>query len=132
MCAQRGSWCGGYLDDSGHKVIGSGGAPQDMSAGDRGCDCRSCRPTSCLCVGCGNDTQNEDYEHDPWQGHRFGCPVVYRDSSCHFSTKSGCDDGWGDRWWRLRLSEWPWVRWRGPYQSGEWSYGGSAQPHCGT
>ena len=78
---------------------------------------RACRPMI-LSVGCGSDAQVEDNAHDPWQGRRFGYPVSYQDwPSC-------CDDKWWDCWWRLQ--------WGGPYQSGEWSYGGSVQPRCGT
>ena len=79
MLALKGSRCGGYLGGGGHKVIGSSGAPQGVSAGDHGCGCRPCRPASCLCVGCRSDAQIEDDVHDPWQGRRFGYHVTCRD-----------------------------------------------------
>ena len=73
------------------------GAP--VKAGDRGCGHCSCNPAVHLCVGCENDAQLMDGVRGPLLGCRFDCHGVCWGWSCSLLTRSGSDDGLGDRWW---------------------------------
>ena len=113
---------------SGHVGIGSGDVPEGVSADDHECRHFFCPPVYRLFLGSGNDAQVEDGVHDPSQGLHFGCfHVADLDVPCPSPMDLGCGDGLGDRWRRLGLSVWRWVRWWNTCQSKEWSLGGPAQ-----